>query len=154
MKKFTLLFFFIGAFTFLSNAQPPEYGDLNVYYADGNYEKLIKAAMKYTTGDKTRKHALPYLYLSMANLEISKGGDLAEKYPRAFKDAIKYAGKCIQKDKEGTVYAQNIPHFTKCKKGVFEQMRNLAESNDYGRLTGVIPLMEKIREERSWNSFP
>ncbi len=144
MKKITFLLYFIGAFSLLSHAQRPEYNDLVVYFADGDFEKLLKVAEKYTTKDDCRKDALPYLYLSKANLEISKGGELLEKYPRAFKDAIKYAGKCLKYDKDGDVFNSNLAHFTACKAGIFEQMRNLTEADDFGRLSGVIPLMEKM----------
>ena len=153
MKNTLFLFYFLGAFVLTSNAQAPEYNDLIVYFADGDFEKLMKVATKYTGGDDTRKDATPYLYLSKANLEISKGGDLSEKYPRAFKDAIKFAGKCLQKDKEGSVYTDNLAHFTSCKIAVFEQMRNLTESDDFGRLSGVIPLMEKIEKQEVGTAF-
>jgi len=153
MKKITLLFYFIGALSISLNAQSPDYGDLTVYFADGNFEKLLRVAEKYTTNDNTRKDAIPYLYLSKANLEISKGGYLLEKYPRAFKDAIKYASKCIKYDTDGAVFESELEHFRKCKEGVFEQMRNLTEADDFGRLTGVIPLMEKLEKYEVGTAF-
>ncbi len=154
MKKITLLFYLIGLLTTFSFAQRPEYNDLVVYFADGDLEKLLKEAEKYTTDDDSRKDAIPYLYLSKANFEISKGGDLSEKYPRAFKDAVKYAGKAIQKDDDNqTMYNANLAHFTMVKKEVFEQIRNLVESDDYGRLMGVLPLMEKIEKEEVGTAF-
>ena len=146
MKNTILLLLFLGGFLINSSAQAPDYDDLKIYFADANYEKLLKKAEKYTLGDKTRKDAIPYLFLSKANFEISKGGDeeLLNKFPRSFKDALKYAGKCIQKDKEGDVYAENMAHFTELKVVVTEKLRNLAESGDYGRLMGSIPSMLKI----------
>lgn len=144
MKNFTLLLVFLGGFLFNSQAQSPTYDDLIILFADGQYEKLLKKAEKYTLSDKTRKDAIPYLYLSKANFEISKGGELLEKYPRAFKDAVKYAGKCMQKDKEKVVVPEHMAHYTALKVVLTENMRNLAESNDYGRLMGVIPLMMKV----------
>lgn len=145
MKNYTLLILFIGTFLFNSNAQPPEYEDLIVYFADADYEKLLKKADKYAMGDKTRKDAIPYLYLSKANYEINKeGGELLEKYPRAFKDAVKYAGKCLKYDEEGNVFKENMAHFTALKASIFETLRILAEAGDFGRLRGQIPLMYKI----------
>ena len=153
MKKITLLFFFIGALAAVSYAQPPEYGDLNVYYADGNFEKLLKVAERYTVKDDTRKDALPYLYLSKTNLEISKGGELLDKYPRAFKDAIKYANKCIKYDTNGDIFQDELEHFTQCKEGIFELMQNQVEDNDFGRLSGTIPLMEKLEKQEIGTAF-
>jgi len=147
MKHITLLLLFIGGFLLNANAQPPTYDDLVILFSDADYEKLLKKAEKYTQSDKSRKDAIPYLYLSKANFEISKGGEQEEllaKYPRAFKESIKYAGKCIQKDKEGIVVADNMAHFTNLKVVVTEILRNLAESGDFGRLMGQIPLMIKV----------
>ncbi len=146
MKKITLLLILMAAVTFKVNAQPPKYDDLLILFADGDYAKLLKKAEQYTQGDKTRKDAIPYLYLSMANYEISKGADeeLTEKYPRAAKDAIKYAGKCIQKDKDGSVYNENLEFFTKLKNAIIEDLRNYVDANDWARLSGKTPLMQKV----------
>jgi hypothetical protein len=146
MKNTFLLLLFLSGFLINTSAQSPEYDDLKIYFADADFEKLLKKAEKYTLGDDTRKDAVPYLFLSKANFEISKGVDeeLSTKYPRAFKDALKYAGKSIQKDKEGIVYLENMAHFTNLKIVVTEKLRNLAESGDYGRLMGSIPSMLKI----------
>ncbi len=146
MKKL-LLFIFLGGLLINANAQPPKYDDLVILFADGNYEKLLKKAEKYTLSDKTRKDAIPYLYLSKANYEISKGGELAEKYPRALKDALKYAGKCAQKDKEGTVVAEHIGFYTKLKETLIEDIRNFVDAGEWARLSGKTPLMQKVDKE-------
>ena len=144
MKNFTLLLIFLGGLIFNSNAQAPEYDDLIQYYADGSYDKLLKKAYKYTQGDKTKKHALPYYYMAIANLQISKGHDLLAKYPKAFKDAIKYAGKCIQKDKDSIVVVDKMALFTEIKVLLNEELRNLADSEEYGKMSGTIASMIKI----------
>ena len=51
------------------------------------------------------------------------------------------------------MYNANLAHFTMVKKEVFEQIRNLVESDDYGRLMGVLPLMEKIEKEEVGTAF-
>lgn len=144
MKNITLLLFFLGGFFFNSNAQAPEYDDLIQYYADGSYDKLLKKAYKYTQGSKTKKHALPYYYMAAANLKISKGHDLLEKYPKAFKDAVKYAGKCIQKDKDSSIVSEKLALFTDIKVSLNEELRNLVESNEYSKLNSKLSLMLKI----------
>ena len=144
MKNITILLVFLGGFLFNSNAQAPEYDDLVQYYADGSYDKLLKKAFKYTQGDNTKKDALPYYYLSIANFQISKGHELLEKYPKAFKDAVKYAGKCIQKDKDSTVVVEKMALFTDLKISITEEIRNLAESKDYARMTSQLALILKI----------
>jgi len=144
MKNFTLLILFLGGLVFNSNAQAPEYDDLIQYYADGSYDKLLKKAYKYTQGDKTKKHPLPYYYMSIANYQISKGHELLEKYPKAFKDAVKYAGKCIQKDKDSTVVLDKMGLFTDLKVSLNEELRNLAETGEYSRMTSKLAMMLKI----------
>ncbi|MFK8044621.1 MAG: hypothetical protein AB8B72_03945 [Crocinitomicaceae bacterium] len=148
MKKIAIILF-LAVTAYSASAQRPDYEDLNIYYADGDYEKLISKAMKYTQGDDSRKDALPYLYLSKANYEISKGDDqeLSEEFPRAYKDAVKYASKAIQKDDDAkTVYKNNLDHFTNLKKAVFEDINNLVAADDFGRLLGSIPLMDKLEK--------
>ena len=144
MKNSILLLIFLGGFLFNSNAQAPEYDDLIQYFADESYDKLLKKAYKYTQGDKTKKHALPYYYMAIANFEISKGHELLEKYPKAFKDAVKYAGKCIQKDKDSTVVPDKMALFTDLKVALNEELRNLAESEEYSKMTSKLAMMLKI----------
>ena len=155
MKKIALLLF-VASTIFGATAQRPDYQDLNIYFADGDYEKLISKAENYTQDDDSRKDALPYLYLSKANFEISKGGDqeLAEEFPRAYKDAIKYASKAIQKDDgERSMYYANLAHFTDLKAAVYEEIINLVAADDFGRLLGSIPLMEKLDKGEVGTAF-
>jgi len=53
-KVLFLLLFAIGA-GIPSIAQPPTYDDLLIYYADGDYEKLLKKAEAYTLAEKQKQ---------------------------------------------------------------------------------------------------
>ncbi|HIP36462.1 MAG TPA: hypothetical protein EYG85_06375 [Crocinitomix sp.] len=147
MKNIFLLLLFIG--TLLNvNAQPPAYDDLVVLFADGNYEKLLKKAEKYTQSDKTKKHAIPYLFLAKGNYEIAReGGDLLEKYPKAGRDALKYAGKCISKDKDGTVYKDNLAFFTTLKNSIIEEIRNLVDTQEWSKISGKLLAIQKVDKQ-------
>ncbi len=141
---------------FSATAQRPDYQDLNIYFADGDYEKVISKAEKYTQNSDSRKDALPYFYLSRANYEISKGDDqsLTKKFPRAYKDAIKYASKALQKDdSNNTLYRENIRFFGKLKSVVFEDIQNLVATEEYGRLAGTLPLMDKLEKGEVGTAF-
>lgn len=81
------------------NAQET-YDDLLILYVDAEYEKLISKAERYTENDNTRKDPQPYLYLSKAYFEMSRLEDYRDEYPKAFRDALKYASKYRRKDKE------------------------------------------------------
>lgn len=144
MKKWLLLFVLIGGFIYKSDAQPPDYDDLVIYYADGDYEKLLKKAEKYTLDDKTKSDPIPYLYLAKANFEMSKDQSWLEKYPKAFNDAIRYAGNCVKKDKEGIVFAENVAFFSDLKIAMVEEIKNLIVEGGYAKLMGTIAKLHKF----------
>ena len=155
MKKISLLLILIATL-FSANAQRPDYDDLLEYFAANDLEKVISKAEKYSQGDDSRKDALPYLFLSKAYYKISLGEDqeLSEEFPRAYKDAIKFASKALQKDDEArTVYHSHLDHFVLLKGAVFEEIINLVATDDFGRLLGSIPLMEKLEKEEVGCAF-
>ena len=135
-----------------ATAQPPHFDDLVILFADGSYEKLLKEAEKYTMSDKTANEPLPYFYLARANFEMSKDGDFAESFPRAFNDAIGFAGKCMKKDKEGFVYEEHIDFFTDLKVACVEECTNLVELQDFNRLRGSILKIQRFddKDVGSW----
>ncbi|MCG8578123.1 MAG: hypothetical protein MI810_24800 [Flavobacteriales bacterium] len=153
MKNVLLLVLFLAGFALQSNAQPPHYDDLVILYADGSYEKLLKRAEKYTLKDGTKNDPLPYLYLAKGNYEMSKDAQYAEAYPKAFKDAIKYAGKCLKKDKEGLVLEEYMDFFTDLKVTCVEDIRNLVETKDYNRLRGSIINLQRFDKSDVGSSF-
>ncbi len=147
MKNLVLLFLFVVGTAFNSNAQPPHYDDLVIYYADGDYEKLLKRAEKYTLKADTKKDPLPYLYLAKANFEMSKDGKWADDYPKAFKDAIGYAGKCMRYDKEKVVYNEHIGFFTDLKIAVVEELKNLIDEGSFGKMMGTIAKLHRFASD-------
>lgn len=80
-------------------AQKHVYEDLLVLYVDEKYEKCMEKALTYTENDATKKDALPFLYVSMCNYEMSKLEKFAVDYPKAGRDALKWAEKYRKKDK-------------------------------------------------------
>lgn len=147
MKKALLLFLFVVGATLKLTAQPPNYDDLLIYYADGDYEKLLKKAEQYTLSDKTKADALPYYFLSKGNFDMSKDAVWADKYPKAFADAVSYAGTCIKKDKEGIVYAEQIKYFTDLKIALVEEIKNIIVTGAYNKLIGAISKLHRIARE-------
>ena len=147
MKNLLLFFVFIVGMAFNANAQPPNYDDLVIYYADGDYEKLLKRAEKYTLKDNTKKDPIPYLYLAKANFEMSKDGKWADDYPKAFKDAIGYSGKCMRYDKDKTVYEEHIQFFTDLKVAVVEDLKNLIDEGAWGKMLGSIAKMHRFAKD-------
>ena len=100
MKIFSLLALML--FAQFAKAQETEFKDLLSLFVDQKYEKVLNKAENYTVNEETKKHPLPYLYISMSLYEMSKIEKYAqmEEYKNAFKDAMKYTSKYAAKDKE------------------------------------------------------
>lgn len=101
MKRYWLLFLMVPlAFTTVRGQAKP-YEDLLVKYVDEKYEDCLAKAERYTQNDKTKRDALPYLYMSMCLYEMSKipKYQAMEEYKKADQDALKWAEKYRKKDK-------------------------------------------------------
>jgi hypothetical protein len=99
MKK--LLFLALTALLHTGmQAQKHVYDDLLVLYVDEKYDRCIQKAEHYTNNDATKKDALPFLYMSMCFYEMSKLEKFQKDYPKASRDALKWAEKYRRKDKE------------------------------------------------------
>lgn len=99
MKKFVLILSLVLINLGLS-AQKHVYEDLLVLYVDEKYEKCIFKAEGYTENDATKRDALPFLYVSMCYYEMSLKDQYSVDYPKASRDAMKWAEKYRRKDKD------------------------------------------------------
>ncbi len=69
---------------------------------DGHYEKAIKRADKLVRTPEYRKNGWLHFYLTQSYFEVSKMDELEDKYPKAFKEALKSAYKLTRfKDVDG-----------------------------------------------------
>ncbi len=89
MKKFIAAAFLAIAFVFTANAQAGDYKDLLTLFVDEKFDKVVEKATRYTEGEKTKKDALPYLFISMSYFEMSKRDKWKTKVPDAFKLSLK-----------------------------------------------------------------
>jgi hypothetical protein len=131
-------------FTTICNAQPPSYNDLTILFADGNYEKLIKAADKYTQKEDTKNDALPYFWKAKGLYSISFKGDRDEEYKNAFNESISVLSSCRKKDKDGSVYQEKKEFFDIVKISLTERILNDISSKDYKKANGWILKFYKI----------
>ena len=99
MGRLIVLIALCSSFALKLNAQGKEIDKMVFLFIDENYEKCVKKGESLIESDEYRQNPLPYLYVSMSYYEISQEDDLVEKYPKAFKDALKYAYKYRKKDK-------------------------------------------------------
>ena len=99
MKKLIVLVLLLLSATTI-NAQAPNYDDLKILYADGNYEKLVKVAENYTLKDDLKKDPMPFIWLGKGLYKISLSGTDEEKFKNAYKDAIAAVSKSLKNDKD------------------------------------------------------
>lgn len=120
--------------------QGPEYNDLRILYADGNYEKLVRASEKYTLNDKTKTDPLPYMWMARGLYKVSLSGTDKEEYKNAYKDAIGVLGKSIKYDKSGDVQREYAEFFDEFKGSLVEAIKN---ELDAGNFKGASPWVLK-----------
>lgn len=142
MKKLVL----IGALltTKLLVAQAPEYNDLRILFADGDYEKLVRASEKYTMNDKTKSDALPHMWMGRGLYKVSLSGSDDEKYKNAYKEAIGEVGKSIKYDKDGSVQSEYAEFYDEFKNSIVETIRNEIDVKDYRKASTWILKYNKI----------
>jgi hypothetical protein len=129
MKKLILIFALLASKIMF--AQGPEYNDLRILYADGTYEKLVRAAEKYTLSDKTKSEAAPYMWMARGLYKISLSGTDDEKYKNAYKDAIGAIGKSIKYDKSGDIQKEYVEFYDEFKNSMVELIKNELEAGDF-----------------------
>ncbi len=115
-------------------AQPPEYKDLQILYADGNYEKLVREGEKYAEKEKTKKDAYPYLWMAKGLYKISLSGTDDEKFKNAYKDAIKFLSKGFKNDlkyNEGAVLADEQKFISEFQMSLYEMVNNDLSSGGF-----------------------
>lgn len=72
--------------------------DLQILYADENYDKLVREAEKYTEADKTKYEPEPYFWAARGLYKLSLSGTTDEAYKNAYKDAITFLSKGMKYD--------------------------------------------------------
>jgi hypothetical protein len=132
MKKILIFFFILGSLKSVAQ-EKNTYPDLLAMFVDEKFEKCMYKADKYTLNDKTKKDALPYLFVSRCYFEMSKRDEFKEKHPTAAKECFKYATKYIAKDKDRVFYAEHEDYFTELRaKAITEAELNL-ENKKYSQ---------------------
>lgn len=134
----------------ITHAQTSEVEDeLKVLIADEKHTKCADKAEKYME-KKHKDDPVVYIYASIACLRISQNTELREEFPKAFKDALKYAAKYRRKDENGSVYNQYISHFEEMKKIITEEVENYLLEDDKAKMYKAYKksasLVEKITD--------
>jgi hypothetical protein len=122
------------------------YDILRVFFADEKYEKLLKAAEKFTLKEETKNDAEPYLWLSRGLYAMSKDENYTnqEKYKKSYNDALTWLGKYYKKDKENKLYEEHREFFIEIKKSVYDAIETDMSSGNYAKALGNVSKIAKV----------
>ncbi|MBI1835777.1 MAG: hypothetical protein HYR91_00780 [Flavobacteriia bacterium] len=135
MKKYIVLTILISI-SLLSKAQAPNFDDLKILYADGNYEKLVAQAEKYTLKEDLKKDPVPFMWLAKGLDKVASSGTDNEKFKNAYKDAIAALSKAIKNDKDSSCYNANREFVDGFQMGIVERVTNELDANDFKKAAG------------------
>ena len=95
----------------------PEFDKVAKKYEKGSYESALESAESLIDNDKHRKKPEPYLWASMCHYAIHNSDDdkLKSRFKSPLRDALKYAGKAVQKDKNGNIVDNNSDYYATMK---------------------------------------
>lgn len=134
MKYYSLLVLFIIAK--ISLAQPPGYDDLKILYADEKFEKLVDKAVKYTEKDDTKKDPNAYIWVAKGFYKISIMGNDDPDFKNAFKDGVKYMGKAMKYDTDGSAVEKHFEFVNKFTNAAAERIINDVQAGDFSKAYG------------------
>jgi len=129
---------------FTTTLKAQDYMDLLLLFVDEKYDICFHKAMKYTTKDKTKKDALPYLYVAMSSLEMSQDHKYTNMYPKAYKTAISFTGKYRRKDKEYEFKQDAEEFIEKIKFIIVEDIENLISEKTESNFMKAASFTSKI----------
>lgn len=109
-----------------------EFDNVAKKFEKESYESALETAEALMDNDKHKKKPEPYLWASMCFYQLSKSDDpkVQDRFKSAMRDALKYAGKAVSKDKNGDIVRDNQAYYDLLKKeGVAEAQAYEREEN-------------------------
>jgi tetratricopeptide (TPR) repeat protein len=119
-------------FLAISQVKNPEFNNVAKKFEQAKYESVLEMAEALMDNDNHRKKPEPYLWASMCYYEISKSDDekLLDRWKNPMRNALKYAGKAVAKDKNGNIVENNAEYFALMKEaGISEALEWEKEEN-------------------------
>ncbi len=139
-----VILYLLSICCFQVNGQDEQFEDLMVLFADEKYEKCIAKAAKYSQKEKTKKHPLPFLYLSMSYYEMSRDHKYKEDYPKAYKSSLSYAAKYRKKDKGYAYEEDSFEYIETLKSVIIEEVENYCAEGTLKSNKKALGLMKKM----------
>lgn len=120
----------INAFSQVAN---PEFTNVLKRWDKGKFESALETAEALIDNDKHKKKAEPYLWASMCYYEISKSEDekVLSRIKAPMRNALKYAGKAISKDDDGSIQKDNAEFFELMKSEGVKVAQSQDAEGDY-----------------------
>jgi hypothetical protein len=140
MKKLLVILSLI-TYTAGNTVLSQEFKDLLILYVDEKYEKCFVKAINYTGNEKTKKHPLPYLYVSMASFGMSQDHQYSETWPKAYSTALSFAKKYRKKDPDNIYAEDSEGYIDQLKEIIYEDVENYMLSNTekgYKKAAGIL----------------
>lgn len=148
MKKEIILFlisYILYLFSQICYAQVKggQHSKLFDLYAMEKYEDCAFKAENMVMNEKYKKDPEPLLYLSMCMLKISKmdSSELDQQYKDPLKESLKYAKKFRAKDKDSSMYMQNLLFFDELKVVAIYHANSLYNQNQYGKAGAFLTMI-------------
>lgn len=117
-------------------------------FAMEKYEDCAFKAENMAMNEKYRKDPEPLLYLSMCFFKISNldPEGLDQEYKDPLKESMKYAKKFRSKDKDGSMYSQNILFFEELKRAGITRANALYNEEQYSKAAAFYGLINNYDE--------
>ncbi len=127
------LFPFLLATNVFGQIDNPEFTAVAKKFEKGNFESALESAESLIDNDKHRKKPEPYLWASMCYYAIHNSDleKLQERFSAPLKNALKYAGKAVQKDKDNTIVENNLEYFETMKREGVAFAKEYEASDDH-----------------------
>lgn len=118
-------------------------------YAMEKYEDCAFKAESMVMNEKYKKDPEPLLYLSMCMLKVSKmdSSELDQHYKDPLKESLKYAKKFRSKDKDGTMYKNNLHFFDELKEAGIYQANSFYNQNQYGKAAAFFGMVNAFDDK-------
>lgn len=132
-----------------AQVKSPKYDKVAKRFEKGKFESALESAEALMDNDKHRKHPEPYLWASMCYYEIYKGDDesVKERVKSPMRNALKYAGKAVSKDKDGDFIEANIEFIQTMKREGMEVARSYEQEENYRKTVYTYKQLLKIDPE-------
>lgn len=155
MRFSPLAFLLLFSTSIFAQVANPEFEKIAKKYSSRKWESALESAESLMDNDKHRKKPEPYLWASMCFYELSKSEDekIQSRFKSAMRDALKYAGKAVSKDKKGDILENNSEYFETMKEEGIAHAQAYEAEQDYRKAQYTYKQILKFAPNDSYIQF-